>query len=249
MTTTTNLELIYMESGQVDKEGVYNDSIDRLDSILAGQLTKDLTSDADYTLSTVNLEHDNLVIKITDTGTYLTQGRNIIVPDLNRQYVAWNNTGGGYSLTFKTSGGTGIAIADGEKKLVYCDGVNVQLISGLQSLEYPVDLQYFHPGITSNSELIFLYPISRQTEFPENLTGSHAIAGTAATGSSTFSIKKNGVEFATLNFAGAATIATFTAASATTFSPGDYLSVVAPGSADGTLADIGFTFKVSNLAV
>ena len=73
--------------------------------------------------------------------------------------------------------------------------------------------------------------------------------GAMGSGMAKMLLKKNGVEFATITFAIAGTVATFTAASATTLNPGDYITLVAPGSADATLADIGFTFKVSNLAV
>lgn len=248
MTTTANLELLYMEVGQADKEATLNEAFDILDSVLGGQLIHNMSSDASYTLDTATYEHQNLCIKITDTGNYITQNRNIILPTNKRVYVAWNSTDSGYSLVFKTQAGTGITVADGEKKLIYCDGTNIEMLAGLQSLEYPVDIYFFIKGKPASSELVFLYPVTRMTEFPVNLSGSKVISNVAATGTTTFSLKKNGVEFATISFAPAATSATFTAASATSLSPGDILTLVAP-TQDATLEDIGFTFKVSNLAI
>lgn len=249
MTTTTNLGMVLMETAQVDKEVVLNDALGILDKVLAGTITHNMTSNADYTVNTTTDEHLNLAIRITDTSAYLTANKNIILPNNSQLHIAWNNMGNGYSLIFKTLSGTGITVADGEKKLVFSDGTNVQFVAGLQSLEYPVDIFYFEAGTTTNSQLVFLYPITRQTEFPVNLSGSKVIANTAATASTVLSLTKNGTQFATITFAAAGTIATFVAAAATTLSPGDYLTLVAPATADTTLANIGFTFKVSNLAV
>jgi len=249
MTTTTNLGMILMETGQLDKEVVLNDALGILDSVLAGTLTHNMTANSDYTLNTATDEQYNLALKITDTSVYLTANKNIILPDNQQLHIAWNSMGNGYSLVFKTLSGTGVTIADGEKKLIFSDGTNIQFIAGLQTLEYPVDIFYFEPGVTTNSQLVFVYPITRQTEFPVDLSGSQVIANTAATASTVFSLKKNGTQFATITFAASGTVATFVAASSTTLSPGDYLTLVAPASADASLADIGFTFKVSNLAV
>lgn len=58
------------------------------------------------------------------TGT-LTAGRNIIVPLPVKQSTEFNNTTGGFALTFKTPGGTGIAVAAGKRAIVYSDGTNV----------------------------------------------------------------------------------------------------------------------------
>ena len=245
MTTTPNLDLVYMSSNQNDKEVVYNDSLDLLDKQLAGSVTINFTADSDITLTAA--QNDYLVIKITDTNPYMTVARNIIISTKNRLHVAWNNTGGGYALTFKTAAGSGVSVGDGEKKLVYCDGTNVETIAGLQTGEYPLDIQIFSEGVNTNSELVYLMPMARTSIFPSGLTASYAEAGTAATGSTIYSVKKNGTEFGTVTFAAAATTATFAAASSASFSPGDLLSVVAPATADGTLADIGFNFKISNI--
>lgn len=89
-------------------------------------LVHDMASDADYTLGatgTQPYEWEYLVTNITDTSVNLTTGRNIIVPDDTKMYIAANDTA--QTLTFKTSGGSGIAVATNTSRLLYCDGTNV----------------------------------------------------------------------------------------------------------------------------
>lgn len=76
---------------------------------------------------------------------------------------------------------------------------------------------------------------------PSSLTGSTGDAGTVATASTVFSIKKNGTEIGTATYAAGGTVPTFAASSSTSFAVGDVLSVVAPGTADATLADAEIT--------
>jgi hypothetical protein len=66
------------------------------------------------------------------------------------------------------------------------------------------------------------------------------VAGTASTGTATFTIKKNGSSAGTLAFTTSAT-GVFTIGSDITLAAGDLLQFFAPGSPDATLADIGIT--------
>jgi len=64
----------------------------------------------------------------------------------------------------------------------------------------------------------------------------------AATGSTVFSIKKNGVEFGTMTVAALATVPSFSFPSDTSFTAGtDYITVHNPASPDATLAVFGFS--------
>ena len=47
------------------------------------------------------------------------------MPTLNRTYLVYNGTTGAFTLTLKTSGGTGIAVTQGNRVWLYCDGTNV----------------------------------------------------------------------------------------------------------------------------
>jgi len=61
---------------------------------------------------------------ITVTGT-LTGNRDLIVPTVVAWYIVHNNTAGAFTLTVKTASGTGIAVTQGQKAILYCDGTNV----------------------------------------------------------------------------------------------------------------------------
>ena len=85
--------------------------------------------------------------------------------------------------------------------------------------------------------------------FPAALFGSVGLAGVAATGSTTYTIEQNGTPIGTMVFAAGGTAATFTAASATVFNPGDVLTIVAPATPDATLANLSWALPASNSLV
>jgi hypothetical protein len=59
----------------------------------------------------------------------MTGAKNIIVPDNPKLYIFKHEATGGFNATVKTAGGTGIALANGDTKILYCDGTNVRVIS------------------------------------------------------------------------------------------------------------------------
>ena len=70
----------------------------------------------------------NAVINLTGT---LTGNVNVTVPDaIEKTYLVNNQvTQGTFTLTFKTTSGTGIKLAQGNRYVIYADGTNVNLIS------------------------------------------------------------------------------------------------------------------------
>ena len=80
------------------------------------------------------------------------------------------------------------------------------------------------------------YVFATTVTFPSGLAGSQGTAGTAATAMATFEVEKNGLNVGTMVFATATTVATFAMTSATTFSAGDVLTLMAPAVPDVTLA-------------
>ena len=70
----------------------------------------------------------NAVINLTGT---LSGNVNVTVPDsIEKTYLVNNQvTMGTFTLTFKTTSGTGIKLAQGNRYVLYADGTNVNLIS------------------------------------------------------------------------------------------------------------------------
>lgn len=101
----------------------------------------------------------------------------------------------------------------------------------------PFDLGFYFEGTLSNAEAVARYVFNRSVTFPASLTGSHASADTASTGTVSFTLKQNGSSVGTVTFTASAT-GTFTFASPVTFASGDVLQIVAPATADSTLANV-----------
>lgn len=125
-TYSTNLRVELQANGEnsttwgTKANAVFN----MLEQAISGVASVAMT-DAEYTLTTANGSTDearNAVITMTGT---LTASRNVIVPSVDKLYTFKNSTTGGYSIVVKTSGGTGVTIANGDTLQVYCDATNV----------------------------------------------------------------------------------------------------------------------------
>ncbi len=83
--------------------------------------TYNMAADANYTLTTD--QNNKRFVVITDTGVLLSTGRDIIVDNVQKRFIAKNETL--QILTFKTAAGTGIAVAAGKTIDLYNDGTDV----------------------------------------------------------------------------------------------------------------------------
>jgi hypothetical protein len=236
MTTTPNLLIEHIAANQAQKEVTANAAFDALDKA-ACQLTSIALADADTTLTDAQFLGS---FSLRFTGT-LTASRTITVPARAKLVLVENATTGGFILNIKTPSGTAIALNPGDRKLLYNNGTTLLVIAEFSSLGgLPYDIGGTIVGQPAGGAILLRYPAPRAIRFPSSLASSRGVAGTAAAATATFSIRKNGTQFATMSFASGASIATFTAASDTDFAAGDVLTVIAPNPADSTLADIGF---------
>lgn len=121
---TTNLNIPDISSSQSQKEVTANQAHDKLDLALT-DLEAIAFSDADFTLTSPQAL-ENMIFNCTGTLTAL---RNLIVPTNKKLYIVINATGGGFGITVKTSAGTGITVANGATRILYCDGTNVIAIT------------------------------------------------------------------------------------------------------------------------
>jgi hypothetical protein len=95
----------------------------------------------------------------------------------------------------------------------------------------------------TNGEVMLTFIAPVDMLFKAGLAGAVAKAGTAATAETVFGFKKNGgTNFATLTFAIDGTVGTFACAADVALAAGDILTVVAPASADATLAALTASF-------
>lgn len=122
---TTNLEADELANGQVNYL-LANETFDVFDRSIAGRLTIDFASDANYTLSTTvgSEEWRDKFMTFTDTGVVLTTGRDVIFPaKKGPEYIIKNSTA--QTLTLKISGQTGVTIATTVTGRYYYDGTDI----------------------------------------------------------------------------------------------------------------------------
>lgn len=115
---------------------------------------------------------------------------------------------------------------------------------GTADITQPFDVMAFYPGIPTASAKVMRIPIGRAVTFPANFAGSYFKASANATATTVFDVQKNGSSIGSVSIAAGGTTATFTTSggAAQSFAAGDLLAVIAPGTADATLADPGFCF-------
>lgn len=64
----------------------------------------------------------NMFIELTGA---LTANRDLIVPANKKLYFVYNNTSGGFSVTVKVSGQTGVAVPSGQKQILVSNGTDI----------------------------------------------------------------------------------------------------------------------------
>jgi hypothetical protein len=112
----------------------------------------------------------------------LTGNRNVIVPATVQQYWISNNTTGAFTLTVKTSAGTGVAVPQGGAAILYCNGTNVVNAQTL-NVALPVPIASGGTGATTaGGALVNLGGTSVGTSV---FTAANASAGRTALGGTT----------------------------------------------------------------
>jgi hypothetical protein len=87
--------------------------------------TGDFSSNvATLTLSNTNALQDARALCLNITATLSAAGT-INVPAIEKPYIIINNSSGGYAVTVKVSGQTGISVPNGKRTVVYNNGTDV----------------------------------------------------------------------------------------------------------------------------
>ena len=96
-----------------------------LEQAISGYVTQAITDGADTVITIPNgasgTAH-NMFIECTGA---LTGNRNLIVPANKKLYFIYNNTTGGYAVTVKVSGQTGVSVANGSKLILVSNGTDI----------------------------------------------------------------------------------------------------------------------------
>jgi hypothetical protein len=112
-----------LDANQASPEVTVNQMVD-------GYATKSVAGAIDVTLT--DYESTWAVLELTGA---ITASINVIVPTTKNQIAVYNNTSGAFTVTVKTTAGTGITVPQGQTALLQCDGTNViDLINYFSSL-------------------------------------------------------------------------------------------------------------------
>lgn len=98
-----------------------------VDASIAGRATISTWGGAGipYTLSNSNGVADEARQMFINATGSPGEAKNVICPAVSKMYVFTNATTGGFALTLKTSGGSGVAVPAGQTMFLRCDGTDV----------------------------------------------------------------------------------------------------------------------------
>ena len=127
-TYSTNLKIELIATGE--QSGTWGTTTNTnlgtlLEEAIAGYVTQAVTDGAATVLTIPNGSSSNgrnYVIELTGA---LTANRVVEVPAVDKPYIFFNNTTGGFSVTARVSGQTGVTIANGKKAIVYTNSTDV----------------------------------------------------------------------------------------------------------------------------
>jgi hypothetical protein len=107
-----------------------------IEQAIAGYATQAVTDSGVATVLTipdgVSSTGRNYVIALTGA---LTAARTVEVPAVNKPYIFFNSTTGGFAVTVKVSGQTGVVIANGKKAIVYTNTTDVIEVANAPATE------------------------------------------------------------------------------------------------------------------
>lgn len=128
-TYSTNLKLNLMGTG--DQSGTWGSTTNTnlgtlIEEAIVGYVTQAVADSASPTVLTIpngaSSNGRNYVLELTGV---LTANRTVEVPAVDKPYIFYNNTTGGYTVTVKVSGQTGVIIKAGKKAIVYTNSTDV----------------------------------------------------------------------------------------------------------------------------
>jgi hypothetical protein len=152
---------------------------------------------ATLTLTNTNALQDARALCLNVTAT-LTAAGTLNVPAIQKPYIIFNNTSGGFALTVKVSGQTGVSVPNGKKTVLYNNGTDVgEQINYLSGLTLGSALGATSGGtgltapgtagnvLTSNGSAWTSSTPTTGTVTTVSVVSANGLAGTVATATST----------------------------------------------------------------
>jgi hypothetical protein len=194
--------------------------------------------------------------KVNDTSN-LASGRDIVISlDQNgnistspAQYL-WGNdsitpAGTFYTISGYTTQGQLVWGPNAVQIIDSGDGVTAQLLIPANTHQGPIvtyDIGVFLPGQYAAFQLVLLLKLERTVNFATAFAPSRAVCNINPTSTRVFTIYKNSISVGTLTI-DTAGHTTFSCPTGVTFHADDVMSIVAPGTVDATLSDIGIVLS------
>ena len=182
--TSLKLELI----GNGDQSGTWGTTTNNnLGTLLEQAITgvqSIVMSNANYVLTDYNGVSDearNAVLVVTGTNSAVRQ---IICPLVNKLYVIYNNTSGGYAITIGGSTGSVVTIPNGITAQVYCNGTNFYSSQTGSAGDFTVNGSFYATGnesVTGNMLVGGTLGVTGATTFTGIPSGPTASSGTNTT--------------------------------------------------------------------
>jgi hypothetical protein len=127
-TYSTNLALTLIGTGE--EAGTWGTTTNTnlgtlLEQAISGYVTQTVTDGAATVLTIPNGSSGvarNMYIELTGT---LTAARTVEVPANKKLYYVYNNTTGGFAVTFKVTGQTGVSVPNGKKVSLVSNGIDI----------------------------------------------------------------------------------------------------------------------------
>ena len=177
MATTYSTSLKIALIGDGEQAGIWGQTTNTnlgtlLEQAITGVQTITMV-DANYTLTNFNGVPDearNPVLVVTGTNTAI---RDVIAPLVNKQYLIYNNTSGGFAIRIRGSSGFTVTIPNGANIPVYCDGTNF----------YSAELTATTGNITINGNATVTGNVATNQNITvgKTLSGTYSQSGTTVT--------------------------------------------------------------------
>ena len=103
-----------------------------------------------YTYTLSSAEQNRIAYKFTGA---LNANMNVIVPPTVQQYWVDNATTGAFTVTIKTASGTGYAVPQNSRAILYCDGTNV-VNAATAGISTPISIANGGTGATTASQAL-----------------------------------------------------------------------------------------------